>query len=262
MTLYDQDNNQTCLVAPADTASRELARRLAEDWGLELATSETPAGLRLWVSPEDVRLGDSRPGAPGPVRVDFREPALLRRLRQPGSSREPLLRAVGARRGVRPQIIDATGGLARDAALLAASGCAVWLLERSAVVSALLTDGLWRAGADPRLEGLCSRLTITNRDARDALVREGLPRPDVIYLDPMYAADGSNGRSGKAMQHLQALLGDDPDAGDLLELALGLAGGRVVVKRQRRAPALAGRPPTFSCGGNSTRFDVYLCNQP
>ncbi|MFO7857885.1 MAG: class I SAM-dependent methyltransferase [Ectothiorhodospiraceae bacterium] len=261
MTPSGPDDKHNCLVAATDSDSEELALRVAQDWGLVLAAPEALPGLRLWVSADDVCLGDSRARAPGPVRVDFQEPALLRRLRQPGSTREPLLRAVGARRGVRPSIVDATAGLGRDGALLAASGCPVVLLERSAVVSALLTDGLRRAGADPRLERLCRRLTVVNQEARDVLSREGRERPDVIYLDPMYAADGSNARSGKAMQHLQALLGDDPDAGDLLALALGAAGRRVVVKRQRRAAALAGREPNFTCGGSSTRFDVYLCGQ-
>lgn len=261
MTLRQYNNKQTCLVAPADTDSEHPAQRLARDWGLELATPEAPPGLRLWVSVEDVRLGDSRAGAAGPVRVDFQEPALLRRLRQPGGAREPLLRAVGARRGVRPHIIDATGGLGRDAALLAASGCAVCLLERSAVVSALLADGLRRAAKDPRLEDLCQRLSLANQDARSQLMPAAGERPEVVYLDPMYAADGPGSRSGKAMQHLQALLGTDPDADDLLALALDAASRRVVVKRQRRAAPLAGKAPTFSCGGTSTRFDVYLREQ-
>ena len=43
----------------------------------------------------------------------------------------------------------------------------------------------------------------------------------------------------------------------LLEAALALAVHRVVVKRPHKAPALAGRTPSYAIEGRSTRFDVY-----
>ena len=53
-------------------------------------------------------------------------------------------------------------------------------------------------------------------------------------------------------------VGDDSDAGLLLDWALGHQGVRVVVKRPQGAPTLGhGRPATIISGKNS-RFDIYL----
>ncbi len=184
---------------------------------------------------------------------------MQRRLRQAGASREPLARAVGARRGARPTILDATAGLAQDAAVLAALGCQVTLVEISPVVGALLEDGLRRAAADSRTREMSTRLILINADSVPYLRRLAEEqRPDVVYLDPMYPHPRGSARSGKAMQHLQALLGPPPDTVGLLDAAMAAAKRRVVVKRRRRAPALPGPAPDLTHSGSSTRFDVYL----
>ena len=61
----------------------------------------------------------------------------------------------------------------------------------------------------------------------------------------------------KEMRLFRPLAGDDDDAPDLLEAALALATHRVVVKRPRKAPAIAGKPPAYHLEGNSSRFDIY-----
>ena len=250
---------EQCYVAPTSEAALDQAERLAQRWSLPLASVDQPPGLRLWVDARGTRLGDSRPGAPGPISVDFLEPAFLRRLAVAGPAREGLVRAVGARRGARPAILDATAGLGQDAAILAAAGCEVTLVERSPVVAALLDDGLNRAGSDPRTAQASARMRLRHEDSTRHL--ESLPddqRPDVVVLDPMYAPRRGGARSGKSMQHLQRLLGHDPAPPGLLDAALASARQRVVVKRQRRAPALPGPAPDFTVPGTSTRFDVYL----
>ena len=60
------------------------------------------------------------------------------------------------------------------------------------------------------------------------------------------------------MQLLQRLLGEEADPAELLEAARASATERVVVKRPRRAPPLAGTAPHHSLTGRSTRFDVYV----
>lgn len=248
-----------CYVAPSSDAARQAAEELARRWDLPVATDDQPPGLRLWVDADGVRLGDSRPDTPGPIAVDFLEPAFLRRLAAAGAAREGLLRAVGAKRGARPEVLDATAGLGQDAAVLAASGCTVTLVERSAVVAALLEDGLRRAGEDPRTSAAIARMTLAFDDSDRYLAALSPDKgPEVVYLDPMYAPRRGGGRSGKSMQHLQALLGHDTDPSALLRVALATARRRVVVKRQRRADALDGLPPDFNVAGNSTRFDIYL----
>ena len=47
------------------------------------------------------------------------------------------------------------------------------------------------------------------------------------------------------------------DAPKLLEAALALASHRVVVKRPRKAPAIAGENPGYTLEGKSSRFDIY-----
>ena len=250
---------EQCYLAPMSGDTDTQARELAQRWSLPLAGPGQPDGLRLWVGDGAVQLGDSRAGSPGPIRVDFLEPAFLRRLTTAGPTREGLVRAVGARRGARPDVLDATAGLGQDAAILAAAGCRVTLVERSPVVAALLEDGLLRAGRDPRSAEFRGRMQLVAADSATYL--RGLPahqRPDIVYLDPMYAARRGGGRSGKSMQHLQALLGHGETTATLLDAALSAARQRVVVKRQRRAAALAEPDPDFSVPGASTRFDVYL----
>jgi 16S rRNA (guanine1516-N2)-methyltransferase len=60
------------------------------------------------------------------------------------------------------------------------------------------------------------------------------------------------------MRLLRLLAGDDQDSGQLLARARMVATGRVVVKRPRLAPALAGPAPDFTISGKNSRFDVYL----
>ncbi|MFV8836545.1 class I SAM-dependent methyltransferase [Aquisalimonas sp.] len=254
------DTEQRCYVThdgtpDAGTAAAALAHR----WNLPQERAETPAGLRLVVGATAVTLTDSREGRPGGIRVDFLEPRFLQRLQQAGPSREPLARAVGARRGDRPLVLDATAGLGQDAAILAMIGCTVTLVERSPVLGALLEDGLARAQRDARTQTMAERMQLVSADSSDYLTGlQTAERPDVVYLDPMYPHRRTGGKSGKTMQHLQALLGPPGDAGPLLSPALSTARRRVVVKRQRRGAALAGAPPDLTVGGSSTRFDVYL----
>lgn len=255
-----QKGTEHCYVAAAAPEDAPAADAVARTWNLPRASASTPPGLRLWAAAHALQLGDSRPGTPGSIRVDFLEEGFLRRLQQAGAAREPLVRAVGARRGKRPRIVDATAGLGQDAAVLAAAGCPVVLVERSPVIAALLADGMRRAADDPRTAAMAERLELVHDDALDYLRRLAPgERPDVVCLDPMYPARRGGARSGRSMQHLQALLGHDPDPSALLQAARAAA-GRVVVKRQRRAPALRGPAPDFTCGGSSTRFDVYLCS--
>lgn len=248
---------------PADpTAAAALAATLA----LPLVPDPVATGFThlLVLTPERLELRELGSDAPGPVYADFVTGAVAHRRRFGGGRNQPLARAVGLKSGAAPTVVDATPGLGRDAFVLAWLGCTVGLVERSPIIAALLRDGLRRAARDPDIGPLVeARLRLTVADGR-AYVRELAEdqRPDVIYLDPMYPHRQKSARVGKEMRLLRQLVGDDSDAPELLAVALAGTRRRVVVKRPRRAPALAGPPPSFHIVAPNTRFDVYLVNRP
>ncbi len=81
--------------------------------------------------------------------------------------------------------------------------------------------------------------------------------PQVIYLDPMFPHRDKAALVKKEMRLFRPLAGDDDDAPALLEAALALATHRVVVKRPRKAPTIAGVQPGYALEGKSSRFDIY-----
>jgi 16S rRNA (guanine1516-N2)-methyltransferase len=213
----------------------------------------------LLVSVAGLALGLTGRGGPSPVAVDFCSGALLHRLRGIGPRREDLARAVGLPAPRQLQVVDATAGWGRDSAVLAALGCAVTMIERHAVVAALLADGVARASlsAEAEVQRFLPRLRLVQADAADWLMTAADPQPDVVLLDPMFPDRAGSAAVRKEMVLFQRLVGDDADAERLLVAALDRARHRVVVKRPLAAPPLQGRAPDFSLKGKSTRFDVY-----
>jgi 16S rRNA (guanine1516-N2)-methyltransferase len=241
------------------------ATALALELQLPLATDPLPTSLThlLVLSEERLELRALGPDAPGPVYADFTAGVAAHRRRFGGGRHQALARAVGLKSGVRPTVVDATAGLGRDAFVLAGLGCTVHLVERSPIVAALLRDGLRRAVRDPEIGPLvATHLRLTMVDGRDYLRGLGADqRPDVVYLDPMYPRREKSALPGKELRLLRCLAGDDDDAPDLLAAALDQARRRVVVKRPRRTPPLAGPVPTVRIIAPNTRFDVYLINR-
>lgn len=151
-------------------------------------------------------------------------------------------------------VLDATAGLGRDGFTLAALGAQVTLAERNPTLATLLTDARERALADPATAQAAARTEVICLDARKLMGAP--PRFDVIYLDPMYPDRGKTALAKKEMQLLRELTGGDADADGLL--AAANARRRVVVKRPRSAPPLAGREPSLALSGTQARFDIYL----
>ncbi|MDX1564243.1 MAG: class I SAM-dependent methyltransferase, partial [Phycisphaeraceae bacterium] len=104
------------------------------------------------------------------------------------------------------------------------------------------------------LQGL-RRIDLRCADAIEALAKDE-PRPDAIYIDPMFERHGS-AQVRKTSQALRRLVGSTPDAEQLLEVALSHATQRVVVKRPAHAETLGSRAPASSLKQSSTRFDLY-----
>lgn len=184
---------------------------------------------------------------------------LLKRPR-PGNS-DPLWRAL---LGGREEIVDATAGLGSDAFHLAAKGARVTLIERSAVLAALLSDtieaarsGLLGSGA----AAVAERLTLLFGDAAMLLASETSLPAGVVYLDPMFAGASGSAAPPKGMAVLRRLFAEDEavhkDEAALLHSARAAAARRVVVKRALKAAPLAQVPPSGSLRGRTVRFDLY-----
>lgn len=224
---------------------------------LSLRDAETaPLDFLLVATSRRVELRDMCDRAAGPIHVDFvRGPTAFRG--DGASRRQPIARAVGIDRGFL-SVVDATAGLGRDAFLLACLGCEVLAIERSAVLGALVTDGLTRGLADggASLCEILRRITLVVDDGRRVLGGIGESRrPDVVYLDPMYPA-ARRRLPKKEMQVCRRLVGSDEDASSLLAVARAVARRRVVVKRHPAAPPLV-PDVAMSYPGKQACFDVY-----
>ena len=227
----------------------ELARRLALS---RVAPENSDFDLHLVLTPEHLELRQSQDARVGPVVVDFTARD-LRPYSANLSRRQPLARAFGKKTRT---IVDATAGYGQDALLLALMGFHVTAIERSAVIAALVEDGLQRL-LSQKGAGPAERLRFLNGDSR-ALLPAILPRPDAIYLDPMFPPKRRKSAAvKKEIRMLRELVGDDGDAPELFEISRGLAGDRVVVKRPDEAAPLAPHP-NMSFAGKLVRYDVYL----
>lgn len=247
-----------CPVADLFPQASSLAGRL----GCELLPGADPAQLpadRIVLSLDRKGLALQATGrnAPGPVRVDFLGGKANYRRRHGGGRGQLIARAVGmtaARQAL--AVLDLTAGLGQDAFVLASLGCRLVMVERSPVVWELLNDGLNRAREASELAAVMTRLELIQAEAHDCLAKLDW-RPDVIYLDPMFPHRDKSALVKKEMRLFRQLVGDDNDAETLLPLALDKAVHRVVVKRPRHAPPLAGPEPNHRLEGKSSRFDLY-----
>ncbi|MBW2734536.1 MAG: class I SAM-dependent methyltransferase [Deltaproteobacteria bacterium] len=198
-----------------------------------------------------------------PVFVDFLGGKSRHRRLHGGGKGQHLARALGLRKHPGCTVVDATAGLGRDAFILATLGCDVTMLERSAVIAALLRDGMQRArdSEDEAVQTILQRMQLLQHDAIHWLAtHEDIA--DAVYLDPMHPLRKKSAQVKKEMRFFQHIVGRDSDAHQLLDLALHAARQRVVVKRPLRAETMTNEAPDFSIDGRSTRYDVYLIHAP
>ena len=191
----------------------------------------------------------------GPIYVDLELGKMAHRRKFGGGKSELVARAVGLKGCTKTlHIVDATAGLGRDALVLAGLGCQMTLFERNPVVYCLLKDGLERAHAsdNTELKEILSRVELHFGNAEFTGVT------DVAYLDPMFPERVKNSLVKKEMRAFKSIVGEDPDAAELLAAALQSSAKRTVVKRPRLAPDLAGIKPSHRITGKSSRFDVYV----
>jgi len=206
------------------------------------------------ISTDKVMLKNVRTKNTKPIFVDFLSAKL--RYRQKSNHRELLQKALGSLDPKSSLIVDATAGFGEDAFILASKGYHVIMLERSAVLAALLQDGLIRLHQSATS---FISLELVHQDAKIYLPE--LAKKiiiDVIYLDPMFPEKTKSALPRKEMKILREIVGDDADASSLLQAALKTAKNRVIVKRPRLAHPLGDIKPSFSVSGKLSRFDVYV----
>lgn len=214
----------------------------------------------LWLDEHGLALQALDKPLPRPVRVDFASEAMSWRTRGGGGG-EAVVRACGVRAGRPVRVFDATAGLGRDAWLLAHVGAEVTLCERSPVVHALLADGLARATRESACAATVARMTLLAGSSlaqmRSMMTLPPAERPETVYLDPMFPHREKSALVKIDMRVFRNVVGEDLDADALLAAARALATRRVVVKRPRHAPDLAGVVPHQRMEGQSNRFDLY-----
>ncbi len=245
-------------IQPAAPHLYETAHQIAATFQLPVIDTAPPdLPFILYLTDARLELRDMTSKL-GPIYVDFIKGTLGYRRRKGG--KEAIAKAIGIKHGAIPTVLDATAGLGRDAFILASLGCHVQMLERSPVVAALLTDGLKRVQAEPKIGTfITEHLQLIHGDAQNWLPQLSLnQQPDVIYLDPMYPHRKKSALVKKEMRLFRAVVGDDWDASALLKMALDNTQQRVVVKRPKLAPVLGDMLPRYCIQGKNTRFDVYF----
>lgn len=235
-------------------ASQGALSILAERWNL---TSDANANMALVLTPERLELRKLDEPKLGAIFVDFVGGTMAHRRKFGGGRGEAVAKAVGVKGSYLPNVVDATAGLGRDAFVLASLGCHVRMLERNPVVAALLDDGLERGYRDAEIgPWLRERMTLLHASSLTAL-SELTPKPEVVYLDPMYPHKQKSALVKKEMRVFQGLVGPDDDADGLLEPARRLATKRIVVKRPDYAPPMADIAAQAAVTTKSHRFDIY-----
>jgi 16S rRNA (guanine1516-N2)-methyltransferase len=273
------NKNIPLFVSFEEKSLAEKARLLAETLQLPLLKEGDLGPLPSYIlcvtlNRLELRLGGEK-GAKTKIFAEFIKGPQGYRRRCGGGLKSQIAKAVGLKsRAQNLSILDATAGLGQDAFVLATLGCRVLLVERSPIICALLKDGLARAEKDPEIGAMVSEyMTVLEGDAKVILenIREDLTSPispeiplsrmvvpDVVYLDPMFPKRTKTALTKIEMRVIRDIVGEDEDAAELLLLAKKVAALRVVVKRPRSAPPIAGLPPNFVVEGQRNRYDVYL----
>lgn len=230
---------------PEYKANSDYAMRLSQELKLPLVShmeeeERKHMDYELQVTPARLQLKARTENYTPNIYVDF--DAYVKR-RESFTVDSPLIRSVsslGPTSLPRLSIVDATGGLARDAFLLASFGPRLTVLERHPIIYALLTDGVKRAKSD-EAKRVLARMAFIHGDSLELLPRFE-PKPDVVYLDPMFTWPKKSmprALPKKEMLISRRLVGADLDAPALLGTALACARQRVVYKQ----PLVATRPP-------------------
>jgi len=267
--------------------------KVKDVWHFELQDQNSRPGT----GSHESRRTRSRSTSAANVSLSFSDLLGAHRLDSRALHTELVLKAVLGRKGIagisrgasgnedraRMSVVDATAGLGRDAMLLAAAGCNVIAIERNPLIAFLLQEA--RASAEKSdqaaLRSAAMNVVFRCADSIEYLSCPGdvEPRPDVVYIDPMYSNAGaaanapdSGGlkktaavkKNAQLLQCIDSIFSSSLETvanqGEkLLNQALQVARQKVVVKRAPRAPWMGECKPSSSVSGKAVRFDIYAC---
>ena len=246
-------------IEPAEACGSGGETGRAEEQERPLETLCLPESLELRMVDGRLTLTDGTLSLYG----DFTR--MIPRLRQGNLQGEFIVKAArlkdtGQGEDSRPTVVDATAGLGEDSLLLAASGFQVILYEYDPVIAALLRDTLRRGAEIPELAEAVGRMELREEDSICAMQQMGAdgPAPDVILLDPMFPERQKSALVKKKFQLLQKLERPCAEEEELLAAALAAAPRKIVIKRPRKGPQLAGVKPTYSIPGKAIRYDCIV----
>ncbi|HBH35090.1 MAG TPA: 16S rRNA methyltransferase, partial [Gammaproteobacteria bacterium] len=154
------------VAASPQISSRQL-RQLAQAVSLPLFDDAGDYAYLLYQTADHLELRSLIEPHVKPLYVDFTGGKSRHRRLYGGGRGQHLARAIGLKKYPHPVVVDATAGLGRDAFVLAALGCRVTMLERSAVVAALLEDGLQHArdSDDEAVRNIAQQMQLVHTDA-------------------------------------------------------------------------------------------------
>lgn len=236
-------------IAEAFASQQQLPLRQQKDNSFDLQLCYLDTHIELYSS----ALNTS-------IHVDFCSGKLAHRRQFGGGRGQAIAKAIGLKQGKSPHVLDATAGLASDAFTLATLGCKVTLLERSAILYALVNDAIQHAQNETSLATLFQNSGFQIHCADSIEYMQQLnpdQQSDVIYLDPMYPEKKKSAQVKKSMQILKMLHGADDNGAQLLECSLDHAIKRVVVKRPIHAPPVSNQKPSACIKSKNTRYDIY-----
>ena len=210
-------------------------------------------------------------GKTNQLTFDFIDGEVGFRASRVSKANEIVSKAIGCKPYYRPKVLDATAGMGRDSLIMALLGCEVIMQERNFAIYHLLADALQRFKQDPDSFDVSDKISLLEKNSIDSfddvggdglidngLVETHLAGIDVIYLDPMFPVRKKSALVKKEMRLFKLLAGEDPDADSLLDKALNSKVKRIVVKRPKGAPFLAGKKPSHDIVAKKFRYYVYL----
>lgn len=245
----------TLFADPDSDATR--TQQLSDSLGVAIVEHVADLDMYLHLQSDRLVLVVNNPQLKKPVRfcVDFTQAKTSYRAQK--TSTELLIRAVKIQKKLPFAVVDGTGGLGRDAFLLAAAGCRVDVFEKNKIVGALFEDGLRRGKRHPHYAEVLERITLHKVDMITHL-NTFIPKPMVIYLDPMFPKRTKSAKVKQDMQILQRIIQDSDDEKQLFKAAWDAGPHKIVVKRPIKEHPVADLKPSYRVKGKAIRFDVYL----